>query len=947
MSQNFDKFKHFLSHFSNSFNVICLTETWCNKESINDSSLKLDNYNAIQMHRDTRGGGVCIFAHNSLMIKKRSDLTESNNSHETLSVEIINKESKNLLISCTYRPPGHDINLLLNFFHNYYNIISKENKEVYLIGDYNLNVLNYETENIVKNFLNCLFQNGMCPIINRPTRITSHSATAIDHVFVDSTIDIKYETGIIKYDITDHFPIFLIKPLHRSQEKNTEFIIKRAINDNKIDSFRENLSRVDWSHVFNNDNANEAYNIFLSTFLRIYDCTFQKEIFEIKAKTRRSPWMTKGLIRSSKIKQRLYNKLLKNRSVNNEDRYKTYKNLFEKLKRAAKKHYYHDLLKQNHHDSKRTWQTIKEALGKSKSSTKFPKRMLINETECFDEDLIANNFNKYFVNVGPNLSSKLPDNNEEYLNYINNVETCMPESDLLDSELEDAFKSLEINKSPGHDEISSNVIKKVSEQIFGPLKHVFYLSLKQGIFPDQLKISKVLPFYKSDDESLTSNYRPISILPVFSKMLERIIYNRLYSYLNSNNLLYKKQFGFRKNHSTEHAIVELVDEISRKFEKNEYVLGVFIDLSKAFDTVNHNILLRKLESYGIRNINHKLLTNYLSNRKQFIFYNNKRTNVLNIICGVPQGSILGPLLFLIYINDLATSCERLMTLMFADDTNIFFSHKDTNVLFEVMNSEIQSLNQWLIYNKLSLNTKKCKYTIFFPKRKSNLLPKQLPDLKLSNFIISRETSIKFLGILLDENLTWKHHNKMIENKVSKSIGIMYKARLILNRRSLKFIYFSFIHSYINHANIAWGSTNKSKLMHLYRQQKHASRIIFSKDKFTHAKPLLQSLNILNVYQINIHQTLIFMFKITNNTAPSSFQHKFKVRNLTYNMRSASNYNKEFKKTKLGQFSITYRGPHLWNNLTFLREKELPSVYLFKKAIKMKLLTIIDNEFDYF
>ena len=214
--------------------------------------------------------------------------------------------------------------------------------------------------------------------------------------------------------------------------------------------------------------------------------------------------------------------------------------------------------------------------------------------------------------------------------------------------------------------------------------HIFNLSLAKGIFPDDLKIARVTPVFKAGNENEVGNYRPISILPCFSKILERIMYNRLFKYLTTNEILYKKQFGFQEGHSTKHAIMQLIDNINNSFEKNHFALGVFIDLSKAFDTVDHYILITKLKQYGIQGNNMRWFESYLSNRKQYIAYNNKSTSFKDITCGVRQGSILGPLLFLIYMNDLPNMASMLDPTMFADDTNLFFSNSNIKTLFAIV-----------------------------------------------------------------------------------------------------------------------------------------------------------------------------------------------------------------------------------------------------------------------
>ena len=388
-----------------------------------------------------------------------------------------------------------------------------------------------------------------------------------------------------------------------------------------------------------------------------YKCSYcEKNTDKVKVnfKSDQSPWITKGIAKPSKKKQRLYEKFLKNRTPKNEETYKTYKNLFETIKRRSKKKFYSEKLQKFKGDAKKTWSVMKEILGKctTKSST-LPTKITVNKTDIFDTKKIADEFNKFFTNIGTDLANKIPNASKRFDFYITKVNTSMESQPLSINELKNAFFSLNINKSPGHDGVSFNVIKKCFGELCEPLKYLFNLSIVKGIFPDDLKIAKVTLIYKADNSSNISNYRPISVLPCFSKMLERIMYNRLQKYLKDQNILYDKQFGFRTGHSTEHAIAQLVDQIYEAFEKNEYTLGVFIDLSKAFDTVDHSILLKKLELYGITNRNYAWIKSYLSNRLQYIQIDeNSGTEYCVVKCGVPQGFILGPLLFFLYVNNL-------------------------------------------------------------------------------------------------------------------------------------------------------------------------------------------------------------------------------------------------------------------------------------------------------
>ena len=305
------------------------------------------------------------------------------------------------------------------------------------------------------------------------------------------------------------------------------------------------------------------------------------------------------------------------------------------------------------------------------------------------------------INVGPSLANKIPQVSVSPLHYMGPATTySMYLYMVTEEEIRKIIMSLKCGAA-GYDELNATVLKMVSSNVSIPICHMCNLSLSQGTFPEELKLANVIPLYKSDDPCEFNHYRPVSLLSVFSKVFERVMYNRLNSYLDTYNILFHNQFGFRKKHSSYMALMILMDKLIKSLENGEYVVGVFLDFSKAFDTVNHEILLSKLDHYGIRGPALEWFRSYLEDRKQFVTYNDVSSSTGVIKCGVPQGSILGPLLFLIYINDLDCVCKHTTAILFADDTNLFISSKDISQIQASLNAELAQLSLWLKDSKSS------------------------------------------------------------------------------------------------------------------------------------------------------------------------------------------------------------------------------------------------------
>jgi hypothetical protein len=413
-----------------------------------------------------------------------------------------------------------------------------------------------------------------------------------------------------------------------------------------------------------------------------------------------------------------------------------------------------------------------------KSSESCEKIQINGEVVC-DKRTIANEFNDPFVNVGPDLAGRLPPPTQNHMAFLTNPSR---DSFYLRNTSPEEIKNLILalkNSSPGSDEISAKVLKHSCDFLIDPLSHVFNLSLINGVVPLELKQAKihVTPIFKKGCRETIGNYRPISILPCMSKILERLVYNRLTTFCERNSSLSDMQFGFRERHSTSCAVAFLVNEIIKAYEMNQMTLGVFIDLQKAFDTIDHRILLDKLYHYGIRGIAHDWFASYLCDRTQYVSILGAQSDQRRVSCGVPQGSILGPLLFILYINDFTHFSNNCSKVLFADDTNVFMSSSDITELFRSMSVELGKLSQWLIANKLSINLSKTHYILFWPGRKS-LLPN--PKLEFDGHVLEGKHNTQFLEVKLNARLSCLEHSSYVRHKIAKNIGIINKVRHILS-----------------------------------------------------------------------------------------------------------------------------------------------------------------------
>ena len=649
----------------------------------------------------------------------------------------------------------------------------------------------------------------------------------------------------------------------------------------------------------------------------------------------RKPWISQSLLKSVKQKNKLYKQYLSNPSLWNEAKYKKYKNKLNHSLRIAKRLYYDKKVSESKSNIRATWRLLNEVLNSKKLRPKPNSVFKVDDQDISDPMEIANRFCNYFSNIGPNLAKRI----QSTTSYKNFLPGHFPQSVFLNlatqEEIIDIASKFPAGKSAGYDNIPMSIIKRSICSVSSPLTHIVNLSITHGIVPDELKIARVVPMFKSGDKALFSNYRPISVLPCFSKFLERIIYNRIINYLNDFDVLCDNQYGFRKNRSPSLALVDLCDKISSAFDRKEHAIGVFLDLSKAFDTVNHDILFDKLNHYGIRGLALEWVKSYFSVRTQFVEFNNVTSAPQGISCGVPQGSILGPLFFILYVNDL-NNASLLDAILFADDTNLFISHNDPVYLTNTLNRELNKLSTWFAANRLSLNLAKTNFMVFKPWQKKQSFEFQL---FINEQPILRVSETMFLGVLLDDNLTWKSHISLTANKLSKSIGIIHKSRFFLSTHSLRTLYNSMILPYLYYCNLAWAGTYKSNLQRIVTLQKRALRIVSNSTYIAHTGPIFKELKLLKFHDIHSFQLGFFMFSFKNSTLPSKFNNFFLLNSQihNYNTRNAQSFRLPLCRTNTRKFSIYFQGPNFYNSLTSDITSS-PSSASFKRKLKEFLLS---------
>ena len=885
-----------LESVGHKIDVILLCETFITK--LNITKCKINGYNLTEYFIREQGsrGGVAIFTKKGLKCIPRTDLMiYKEGLYESCFIELITDiGQKNIIVGEFYRIPGTNEKDFLHELDKLLRTIDIEQKELLIGSDQNIDLLKINTHNNSSELLEICLKSSVIPTIIRPTRITHSTSTLIDNLFISSNLTKNYKSGIILSEISDHFACFIMITNSKKINKTFKEFKSRKLNKTKLSRIKETLRDFNWNEL-EYCNTETAYDKFETVLFHIMNKHAPEKIFKIKHNDILSePWMTKGLLISSRRIYKLYTKSIKKSKGDSiYDKYIEQRNKLRSLKRKAKLDHFRNLLNEYRNDSKRLWSTINSLTGKIKNKNDSLEYITINGIKNYNKQNIANGFCDFFSNIGNKLASNIDKSNKSYKDFMS---TSSSNSVFLHPtnkyEIEKIINSLKNKTSFGSDKISNSFIKSIKSEICHPLEIIFNKSMLEGKFPSKFKIAHVLPVFKNNNKHDCNNYRPISLLTCISKILEKLVHNRIYTFLEQHKLLNPLQFGFRKGHNTIDAITCFFTKLLPKLDQKEYNIGVFVDLSKAFDSIDHNILLYKLEKLGIRGIAKTWFEDYITDRKQCVRLNKENTNdyyyskLCNISHGVPQGSILGPILFLIYISDMTNSIKHGTAISFADDTTLIISDKSFEDLYSNTYEDINSLIDFLNANKLSINLNKTKYILFKPNLRKVCNLNKEPKLIINNTEIKQVDKIKFLGLHIDSKINWIYQVNSIISKLKQSEYIFRSCKTLLPLHCKKLLYYAHVASHLSYGSLIWAPMiNNTQLEKIKKCIDKILLYIKNVRMVNHRNLLYKELKILNFEDTIELELSKFMYKITNNMTPFSIHEAFRQEPGHYNTRN--------------------------------------------------------------
>lgn len=868
--------------------ILCVSEHWLSASDIR--YFKIKNYvliNSFCREKHIRGG-VCIFAKEFLNFKPHSVIKSIEKNFEICLARYDDiKRGCVLYIVVVYRSPKSNVHIFIDTLYELMYKIYEPNNNYIVCGDVNIDSLidNGDT----KKLFNLFAEFGMFNHISKPTRITGTSSTGVDVIFSNIEAKLSFVGDTHISDHTFQLCSFLISKGSRVAEDIT---YSRDYGDANLMAFRNMLLHEKWSDVYLSQDVNDVFNSFLTTYQFHYNKAFTfKKVHHRKLI---KPWfdiqlreLHTTLCELTKLAKSTNNEIIKRRQ-------KDLKAIYRNLVNTSKRHYNEKRLHNATNFNRECWKIIDET---RKSSNQDRIELNINNEIVTDEQRICNYLSKFFVEV----TADAPDYvNLKLTDFVKNTFFLNP---IISHEVEDIINNTVKKPAAGVDGIHGRTLKAVSDIICFPLSHIINVSFNKGVYPDKLKISKSIPIYKNKgSHSDPQNYRNISLTSQFSKIIESAFKARLSKFLERNHLLPNFQHGFRAGRSTETAIKDLCLSLYLHLNGKKNPVALYFDLSRAFDTIDHRLLLVKLERIGIRGIGNDWVASYLQDRTQIVAYKSFTSDPCPVTKGVPQGSILGPLFFIIFMSDLQYSCYNAYSnIIYADDTNQLIADTTLERSVTVANTCANDFNLWCKTNGLIVNEKKTFYMVF---QQKNISYDFSPLIRINKNSIEQVKHIKFLGVIVDEKLTWEKHCDSLVVKLSSLCFLIRQLKHTVSATVLKSVYYGLVYSILCYGIIFWG--NSCHASKVFVMQKKIVRCMLGVHPQEHCKPLFKQMELLTL-------PCIYIYKITMDI--KKHEHMYVKNNMLhhYNTRINQNLHLRFSRLSVGQDCHTYQGLKCYNH----------------------------------